>query len=100
MNHKLFIYGTLKDSEVQKRILGREVVGESDVLQGYKKTTIELDSVKYPIIIEDVLSSVRGKVIEVSDEELSKIDNYESGRYQRIQVMLESGIEAWVYKAA
>ena len=38
-----------------------------------------------------------GFVLEVSEEELKKIDKYEGDEYKRKKVILNSGKESWVY---
>ena len=97
MGNKLFIYGTLTKPEIQKGIFGRVVNGTSDALYGYEKSKIEIDGGTYPIIIPNKNGKVPGLVIEISDDELKRTDEYETEAYQRINVILESGISAWVY---
>jgi gamma-glutamylcyclotransferase (GGCT)/AIG2-like uncharacterized protein YtfP len=43
-------------------------------------------------------SRVVGMVFEVTDEELAMVDQYEAAFfYQRVEAMLASGRQAWVY---
>ena len=95
--NKLFIYGTLINPEIQKSILGRIINGMPDALEGYKKSAIKLDNEKYPIIIPDENKMVNGFIIEISDDELKKIDEYEGVEYKRKEIISKSGISVWVY---
>ena len=95
----LFTYGTLRDPLVQQAVLGRTTPGTADVLDGYGRFEIRLDSGTYPIIRPQVGAEVGGLVIAVTAPALLKLDEYETEAYQRIKVMLRSGIEAWVYAA-
>lgn len=97
MANRLFTYGTLTDPKVQKRVWGRLTPGIADVLPGYRKSEIRIEGDVYPLIVADAARKVRGSVIEVTDEELRKIDEYESDAYRRVEVVLESGMPAWVY---
>jgi gamma-glutamylcyclotransferase (GGCT)/AIG2-like uncharacterized protein YtfP len=45
-------------------------------------------------------SRVSGTVLEISEAELSKADQYEPAGYKRISVTLASGKQAWVYTDA
>lgn len=95
--NNLFVYGTLKNAVVQKREIGRIITGEKDILKGYKKTTVNIGDNVYPIIVHDKESEVEGIVLSISDEELNKLDDYETSAYRRIKVKLKSGKKAWVY---
>jgi gamma-glutamylcyclotransferase (GGCT)/AIG2-like uncharacterized protein YtfP len=100
MIHQLFVYGTLRDKEVLKRVAGREIVPLTrEFLTGYKLSSIELGEISYPILIEDKNSNERieGDILEVTSEELRLIDEYEGPEYRRIKVVLEKGAFVWVY---
>jgi gamma-glutamylcyclotransferase (GGCT)/AIG2-like uncharacterized protein YtfP len=99
MTESLFVYGTLMNPLIQKRVFGRTTPGEPDTLVGYKKDSIRLDGGVYPIIKSAAECSVDGRVIEVTLAELRLIDIYEGPAYQRKRVTLVSGREAWVYCA-
>lgn len=97
MKNKLFIYGTLADPKIQKEVWGRKIAGVCDILSGYKISEIEIDSEIYPLIIPSEAGKVDGLVIEVTDSELGKIDEYETSVYKRKRILLQSGTTAWVY---
>lgn len=107
----LFSYGTLQDRPVQLAVFGRELVGRSDELPGFRRGRI-------PINDPEVLASgsethysnavpsphsedvVTGTVFEVSEQDLTAADNYEEDAdYRRVLVTLSSGDDAWVYLA-
>src|SRR3989344_677753 len=95
----LFVYGTLKNHDVQNKVIGRIVNGKPDSLRGFRKSLITLNNKEYPIIIEDQKSTraIEGLVSELSEEELKKTDEYEGDAYRRQMIMLNSGLKAWVY---
>ena len=93
---KLFVYGTLRDPVVQQNIFGRVVPGVPDKLRGFRKIWLGI----YPAILPDSADSIiDGLLLELTPEELLQGDIYETEDYQRIEVTLESGVVAWVYRA-
>jgi len=77
-------------------VIGRTATGSIDFLDGYQRGTIKLG--EYPIL--DAAASdnyVEGLVLEVSTDELQRLDIYETSAYRRIRVSLRSGGEAWTY---
>lgn len=95
---KLFVYGTLKDPDIQEKIIGRTVEGFLDVLENYKKSEIEIHGKIYPIVEPDSNSLVEGLVISVTLEELNLIDEYETEAYKRKKVTLKSRELVWTYQ--
>lgn len=93
----LFVYGTLKNSKVQKSVFGRTARGIPDILERYKKSEIKIGKKKYLAIIFDRDNFVEGLVISVTSIELRLIDKYETDAYKRFKVILKSGKSAWVY---
>lgn len=96
---RLFVYGTLRDPNIQQRIIGRVVAGTPDILAGYRMGSIRVGDEIYPIITPDDEQRVNGWVLELTQDELFNTDDYEGAEYQRVRVTLESGIDAWVYTA-
>lgn len=81
MSVKVFVYGTLMTPSVRYGLLGRQVEGTSAILQGFKKVGLN--------IIEASDEQVAGQIIEVTTEELERLDRYESvstGLYKQITV--------------
>ncbi len=93
----LFVYGTLQDPQVQTRVFGRIVQGQADTLPGYRKAEIAIDGSVYPFAVEDSSGVIAGQVIEVTPDELVRIDAYEGSEYRRLRVRLGSGRATWVY---
>ncbi len=97
MEH-LFTYGTLQDGRIQLTLFKRKLAGSPDSLLGYALGLEKVDGL-YPVIFPTLDKSDRilGKVYEITMDELKKADDYEGEDYQRIQVVLGSGINAWAY---
>ena len=110
MKEFLFSYGTLQEENVQIELFGRILLGSRDILRGYSASTIEIKDESFlanaekqyhliAIPSNDKNDSINGTVFEISKEELLLADKYEPEEYKRVQVVLESGIEAWIYVA-
>jgi len=95
--NKLFIYGTLVDSKIQKEVLNKTFKLTAQTLLGYKIIETKIDGVVYPAVVQDLNGKVEGFTIEVSNEDLQKIDLYETDKYKRIIVSLINGEASWVY---
>ncbi|MEE3245719.1 MAG: gamma-glutamylcyclotransferase, partial [Bacteroidota bacterium] len=83
----------------------RVLEGQSERLSGYVLESINLpDSsfnyITYPIAkpTGNPQDSVEGFVFYLSEHELKITDTYESEAYARVQIKLDSGIEAIVYQ--
>lgn len=94
---KLFVYGTLRDENVQKKVFGRIAKSARDALVGYKKSEIVIGGETYPVLVPDSGSIIEGRVLEISPKELKLIDEYETDAYKRVKVVLKSGESVWVY---
>jgi gamma-glutamylcyclotransferase (GGCT)/AIG2-like uncharacterized protein YtfP len=105
----LFSYGTLQQEEVQLSTFGRKLDGEKDLLIGYEPSLVRIPDPAVAARLKkthhdnvrntgDDWSTVQGTAFQVTDEELSRADTFESQfNYKRITVPLASGKEAWVY---
>ena len=106
----LFSYGTLQDERVQLACFGRGLIGELDVIAGYRRSSIETSgseidgstTTSYPILdpTGDLADEVVGQVFRVTGSELASADEYEGSDYRRVRVRLRSGSAAWVYVRA
>ena len=107
----LFSYGTLQREDVQLLVYGRRLHGRLDELVGYESVPITLEEPRLVaqtgtsdhVIVKFTGSAdnrVRKTVFEITDDELAKSDQYEVDPYVRVQALLASGIQAWVYVAA
>lgn len=101
----VFSYGTLQNPEVQMELYQRVLEGQSERLSGYVLESINLpDSsfnyITYPIAkpTGNPQDIIEGFVFYLSEHELKITDTYESEAYARVQIKLDSGIEAIVYQ--
>ena len=96
---KLFVYGTLMNPRVVKRLTGKNPEYEKAFLVGYKKYHMDF----IPYIVRNKNSKVEGLVIKNLDEDdLKKIDRYEGEGYlytrEKVEIITENNIEeAYVY---
>ena len=94
----LFVYGTLAADEARKDILDRDVPGIQATLDGYDGSKmVTIDSEHYPAAEKNIECSIQGLLIELTREELEKLDFYETDAYKRKEVELTNGIKAWIY---
>jgi gamma-glutamylcyclotransferase (GGCT)/AIG2-like uncharacterized protein YtfP len=105
---KLFSYGTLQQENVQLATFGRRLAGRVDQLNGFIQTEIKIEDpdvirasgkTHHPMLVftnrpEDC---VTGTVFDITDTELAQADDYEVDDYKRVAVILNSGLQAWVY---
>lgn len=108
MIEKLFSYGTLQLESVQLNNFGRKLPAQSDELLGYEirdclikdpKVVTTSGKAVHPIacFTGNLTHTVRGKIFDLTPEELIKADSYEVDDYKRIPCILKSGEQAWVY---
>jgi len=105
----LFSYGTLQLADVQLQTFGRLLSGDVDSLRGYERAlvpveddavTAETGMTHYAnaLFNGDESSAVEGTVFEVTEDELAAADEFERpAKYERRDVRLRSGKNAWVY---
>jgi hypothetical protein len=104
----LFSYGTLQLESVQIATFGRLLAGTSDALHGFELVSLAIEDQKVIAIsgksqhtmasftgrASDVIS---GTVFTVTPGEIQNADQYEVPAVQRVAVVLQSGVRAWVY---
>jgi hypothetical protein len=104
----LFSYGTLQLEAVQLATFGRLLAGSPDALAGFSLCMVEIDDPEvvrtsgqshHPIVKFTGKNSdvVEGTAFRITSTELANADKYEVAAYQRVAVMLASGLLAWVY---
>jgi gamma-glutamylcyclotransferase (GGCT)/AIG2-like uncharacterized protein YtfP len=97
----LFCYGTLQEPEVQLALFGRIVPGEPDTLRGFGEVPVTIEGESYWTLYPTRKGAVEGVVLWLTEEELRLADAYEdSSHYVRVELDLQSGLEAFVYIAA
>src|SRR5215207_8708377 len=94
MQEVLFVYGTLKDPEVQMHLVGRTIEGTPDRLRGYRSHNL----LNYPTALPDSSGWLNGLLLTITEKELQRFDEYEGAAYERVRVCLDSGTEAWMYR--
>lgn len=99
MSSELFVYGTLKDPAVRRKIVGRELTIVPDALAGYRLGTLRAGQNQYPVIDRDESQKVPvpGMCLSLTKRELEACDRYEGQWYLRVEVILLSGLRAYVY---
>ena len=96
---RLFSYGTLQTESVQLSTFGRRLDGSPDALVGYRLRMIEIDAESHRNLEFTGSASdfVEGTVFAVTPQELEQADAYEPDGYERRQIELRSGTQAWIY---
>jgi len=107
--HRVFSYGTLRQTNVQQALYGRAVSTIPDVLPSWRLDWLDITdpdvirasgSDRHPILRRGTDDdAVEGAYLELNDEELKATDRYEVADYVRRAVVLASGVEAFVYVA-
>ncbi len=96
---------------VQRSSFGRVLTGHRDAMPGFKKSLVEITDPDvlaksgerfHPIVVstDDPDEKVDGTVFEITAAELAAADRYEVSDYKRVEVVLCSGLRAWVYVKA
>ena len=98
--HRLFIYGTLLDSNLLRQMLGRSVVQQKAQLHGFARCKVRQNGRHFPNLYRRQNSVVYGSVILVSEKELAVLDEYEGSPYVRTTEVLSDQTPAWVYWAS
>jgi gamma-glutamylcyclotransferase (GGCT)/AIG2-like uncharacterized protein YtfP len=93
----LFVYGTLRDPEMQRAVTGRGQEGIAATLEGYACRSVKIEREEYPIAVPSLNSSIDGVLLSVAAAELTLYDEYETIAYERIRVSLKCGTDAWCY---
>lgn len=98
--HYLFTYGTLQELEVQLGVFARPLNGFEDELPLYALSDTKVANL-YPTLQHTGIKedAIKGQVYTLSHQELQKADRYEGEAYERIEIQLASGKNAWAYIA-
>ena len=97
---KLFIYGTLQDPIVQNEVLGRTLQGRYALADNYVlMRDWNVEGTAYPRLWPHSAGCVIGQIIEITEEELKILDEYETDAYTReeIHVKNEGSIQTYYY---
>ena len=98
---RLFVYGTLLVPDIQRRVLGRELAGQTASASGYECR--QLADTPYPIAVAAPEAILKGMLVDVHAKEWPILDDYEGSCYQRRVISAQVGSEteeAWCYLAS
>ncbi|RUR32570.1 gamma-glutamylcyclotransferase family protein [Vreelandella nanhaiensis] len=89
--HNVFVYGTLRYTAIRWVVMGGSGNPQAAALDGYQRNGLDLSP--------QPGSRVEGLKLEVSTEQLERLDRYErlGVRYERVKKRLIDGSSAWVY---
>lgn len=97
---KVFCYGTLQDPSVQMELIGRSCIGTLDSIDGFVVLRDYVDSedgVAYPRLVEMFNGCVYGHIYKFSNDEITKLDEYETEMYTRRYLKTNKGELVQVY---
>ena len=94
----LFVYGTLLDHGVQEMVFSRKPEMLEAEISGFVKRENQVAG-RYPDLdyTAEPGDVVKGQVLVLNKHELPLVDHYEGRAYQRVEVVLKTGVKAWVY---
>lgn len=89
---RVFVYGTLTQAPVRWLVYGRTGNPSTGQLHGFERQGLDLRP--------DESAQVDGLILDVSANELMRLDRYErlGLRYERVRVKLADGQRVWVYR--
>ena len=94
----VFVYGTLMDEKIRYDVLGRQIPGIHATLDGYDGSkTIIIENKSYPAAEKNSECFIKGLTIELTEDEILKLDVYETDAYKREEVKLTNGQSAFIY---
>lgn len=90
--HYVFAYGSLQNSLLRRWVIGRHVPTVLATLNDHIKVGLNIEKQKGGV--------TKGLLFMVDNTELGRLDRFErlGVRYERVEMVLESGITAWVYR--
>jgi gamma-glutamylcyclotransferase (GGCT)/AIG2-like uncharacterized protein YtfP len=90
MTTKLFIYGTLQDPNVQIEVIGRVCQGQYALVDNYiLMRDWAVEGTAYPRLYPHSAGCVIGQIIEVTEDELKILDEYETDAYKRTNIHIK-----------
>lgn len=99
---RVFLYGTLMDPAVARRVAGEDGFvhdARPALLPGYRRATLR--GTLYPTLARDSAGTVHGLLAEVAPAVLSRLHDYEGRQYRFVAVRVLSGgvtcaARAWI----
>lgn len=85
--HNIFTYGSLMFSPVWERVVHGQYESQPAVLHGYQRLAVKYE--EYPVAIPCQPCSINGLLyLNVNNEDLSRLDEFEGDYYARTAVTL------------
>ena len=96
--HTVFIYGTLKDLEIRRKVFGHDVAhgGHDEVIGHGVESWTTPEGKGFHTLVHNDRSIVPGDVFFMDDGDLHRLDKYED-EYSRVVVELKKNGPAWAY---
>lgn len=101
MYHKLFVYGSLMQNKTQHQVFGQKI---ATFAQAVLKDWEKIKTGEYPAIRPASGKAVKGKIIQLTQEQLAQADAWEecpNGAYKREKVTVRSEdgsfFNVWTY---
>jgi gamma-glutamylcyclotransferase (GGCT)/AIG2-like uncharacterized protein YtfP len=98
--NKIFCYGTLQDPQIQMELIDRVCIGNIDSIDGFvvlRDYVDPDDGIAYPRLVEMSNGCVYGHIYKFSDDEITKLDEYETEMYTRRYLKTNKGELVQVY---
>ena len=86
--HPLFVYGTLRHPPLIEGLVGRPVHARPATLPGHRAALLRGRA--YPGLVVDASSSAVGSLVEVDDDGLQVLDDFEGSEYTRTDVVVRT----------
>ena len=93
---KLFIYGELQKSEIQKKYFGEELKGTIDSITNWVILNDFENGVNYLQLASHPEGIVFGKILDLTNEQIDILDKYEKD-YFRCTIKTDSGVIVETY---
>lgn len=97
---KIFSYGTLWDPIIQKSVFGRtfDIDQDMDYISGWDIINVKMYDDYYNVLIPgDSSSVIMGAIVNIPEELLDVVDEYEGKEYKRISIKTMTGNDCQVY---
>lgn len=90
--HRVFAYGTLRNAVIRWLVIGRHAPTRPAALRDYRREGLDVRA--------QAGARTEGAVFIVDAEELRRLDRFErlGVRYERVEMRLDDGGPAWVYR--
>ncbi|EKD30577.1 MAG: hypothetical protein ACD_78C00004G0003, partial [uncultured bacterium (gcode 4)] len=74
MRELLFVYGTLRNPKIQRKVMGKNPIIERDILENYTIVQHAFSDGVYPIAVEAVDKNIEGFILFISLSDFVTLD--------------------------